>query len=202
MTRNTLTPRQKHAALLLAAGESVHDVAAELDLTPQTITKYQARQDFQDEVAYQLEHLLGAIGARVTEKVLRHFDEHALSAAEEMTSLSTSAEKEAVKLAASKEVLAHSSLGLAHIAAKARARRPHPQQVEITLDAVFLQAAAQAAQELAQGMPPGIMPQPMTALTVHGGYFAHAEEPPTAPLAPPVSTKPVFVVQETPGGTG
>ena len=118
-----------------------------------------------------------------------------------MTGLSTSAEKEAVKLAASKEVLAHSSLGLARIAAKAQARSPHQNQVEITLDAAFLQAAAQAAQELAQGMSPSIMPKPMTALTVQGGYFARSEESSTAPLAPPappVPTKPVFMVQETP----
>jgi hypothetical protein len=58
MTNRGLTPEQRRAAAMLAAGKTRDDVSAELGVAPKTISRWNGRDDFRSVVRKTREGLL------------------------------------------------------------------------------------------------------------------------------------------------
>lgn len=58
MSATPLTPDQRRAAAMLAAGRSREEIASELDVAPKTISRWKERDDFREAIRRTREGLL------------------------------------------------------------------------------------------------------------------------------------------------
>ena len=106
-----LTTRQRLAATFLGIGRLPGSVCEELEISGSTLSQWRKRQDFQNEETRQRELTLSGIRSQTIEKVVGHFDEHAVVAAGVITGLMGSA-RELTRLKAAESAIEHSSAGV------------------------------------------------------------------------------------------